>query len=149
MDPVGFSLYAEEFFLAGASIPEDSRGRGNTKFTPVPYYLFCRALELILKAFLLAKHRSLDELKDRYGHNLESLWAEAKNHDILNVIGTHNSDFEVDLQKANAYYKGKAFEYFDFRRWAGGYEGLPPLARFRSEIEEIVAKTKNYVFSVA
>lgn len=149
MGPVGFSLYAEEFFKAGASIPEHSRSRGNTKFTPVPYYLFCRALELILKAFLLAKHRPLDELKDRYGHDLEALWAGAKNHGLLEVLGTCGSDFETDLRNANSYYKGKAFEYFDFRRWAHGYEGLPPVARFRDEIKRIVEKTKEYCFSVA
>ena len=149
MGPVGFSLYAQEFFEAGVSIPEHSRARGNTKFTPVPYYLFCRALELILKAFLLAKGQPLDELKNHYGHDLEALWAGAKSHALLDVLGTCGPSFETDLQNANTYYKGKAFEYFDFRRWARGYEGLPPLARFRDEIKRIVEKTKEYCFSVA
>src|SRR5690349_5221260 len=77
MSPVGFGLYAEEFLKAGESIPEQSQARGNTVFTPVPYYLFCRALELVLKAFLLAQHQSLDELKNRYRHDLGKLWRKA------------------------------------------------------------------------
>jgi hypothetical protein len=149
MGPVGFALYAEEFFEAGASIPERSRARGNTEFTPVPYYLFCRALELILKAFLLAKYRPPVELKRPYGHDLEALWAAAKNYGLLAVLGTYGPDFENDLHQANLYYKGKAFEYFDFGRWAHGYDGLPPLARFRDEIKRIADKTKAYCFSVA
>lgn len=149
MGPVGFSLYAEEFFLAGASIPQHSRARGNTTFTPVPYYLFCRALELILKAFLLAKHRPLDELKKSYGHDLQALWRAATQQGILDVVGTCDPEFEIDLQSANSYYKGKAFEYFDFTRWAHGYEDLPPFARFRDETKRIVEKTKEYCFSVA
>ncbi len=53
MTPVGYAVYAEQFLKAAQSIPKDDK-----QFTPVPYYLYCRALELILKAFLLAKgHR--------------------------------------------------------------------------------------------
>lgn len=72
--PVGFVLYAEEFLEAACAIPEHSQARGSRRFTPVPFYLFCRALELALKAFLLAKNRPLDELKAIYGHDLEALW---------------------------------------------------------------------------
>lgn len=149
MNPVGFSLYAEEFFLAGASIPQHSRARGNTTFSPVPYYLFCRALELSLKAFLLSKQHPLDELKKKYGHDLEALWRAATRDGILGVLGNLDPDFESDLESANSYYKGKAFEYFDFRRWARGYPDLPPFARFRDEAKRVVEKTKEYCFSVA
>jgi hypothetical protein len=151
MRPVGFALYAHEFFIAGASIPENSRSRGNTKFTPVPYYLFCRALELILKAYLLAEDPSLNEqkLKKSYGHDLEALWREAKKHRLMMVLGASSTDFERDLKNANAYYKAKAFEYFDFSRWAHNYEDLPPFARFRDEVERIVEETKKYCVAVS
>ena len=70
MDPVGFAIYADQFLKAAQSIPEV-----DTKFTPVPYYLYCRALELILKAFLQLQGHKLSELrKKKYGHNLEALW---------------------------------------------------------------------------
>lgn len=149
MDPVGFSLYAEEFYLAGAAIPQHSQARGNTTFTPVPSYLFCRALELILKAFFLSKHHPPDSLKKKFGHNLEALWRAATQEGILDIIGILGPHFESDLQWANSYYKGKAFEYFDFRRWARGYRDLPPLARFRDATKKVVEKTKEYCFSIA
>jgi hypothetical protein len=149
MSPVGFALYAEEFLKAGESIPADSQARGNTTFTPVPYYMFCRALELILKAFLLTKDRTLDELKNRYGHNLEKLWRGASDLGLSEVVGACAPSFEADLASANSYYKGKAFEYFDFRRWARGYQGLPPLPRFRDEVRKIVEKTKKFCFDVS
>jgi hypothetical protein len=149
MSPVGFALYAEEFLKAGESIAAHSQARGNTTFTPVPYYMFCRALELILKAFLLAKHRSLDELKSRYRHDLEKLWREANGLGLSAVVGTCTQSFEADLASANSYYKGKAFEYFDFRRWAHGYQGLPPLDTFQEEVRRIVEKTKKFCFDVS
>jgi hypothetical protein len=73
MRPVGFALYAEEFLIAADSIPATSRARGNTTFSPVPYYLLCRALELALKAYLIERHVSEGKLTKRYGHNLEAL----------------------------------------------------------------------------
>jgi hypothetical protein len=149
MGPVGFSLYAEEFYLAAISIPEHSRAKENTRFTPVPYYLLCRALELMLKAFLLAKNKPLDQLKTRYGHNLETLWRAAKEEGLLDILGAFEPEFETDLRKANTYYKDKAFEYFDFRRWAHAYEGLPQFERFRDETKKIVDGTKEYCFSVS
>lgn len=149
MSPVGFALYAEEFLKAGESIPAHSQARGNTTFTPVPYYMFCRALELILKAFLLAKDRSLDELRSRYRHDLEKLWREANDLGLSAVVGTYAPSFEADLASVNSYYKGKAFEYFDFRRWAHGYQGLPPLDTFREEVGKIVEKTKKFCFDVS
>ena len=149
MGPVGFALYAEEFYIAGSSIPEHSKGRGNTAFTPVPYYLMCRALELILKAYLLAEHRQIDELKNQYGHNLNKLWSEANKCGLSDILGTYSLNFEADLTNANSYYQGKAFEYFDFSRWAHGYEDLPPLDRFKEEIQNIIEKTKKYCFSVS
>jgi len=149
MSPVGFALYAEEFYIAAVSIPQQSRARGNTSFTPVPYYLLCRALELILKAFLLAEYRTLDELKQRYGHDLEKLWHEAIKHGLSEVVIETSSNFSSDLSKANSYYKGKAFEYFDFSRWAHGYKDLPPFERFRDDIKSVVEETKRHCFSVS
>lgn len=66
----------------------------------------------------------------------------------LDVLGAREPHFESDLCDANQYYKGKAFEYFDFRRWAHGYEDLPPLSRFKVQTREIVEKTKQYCFSL-
>ncbi|MBS9405656.1 hypothetical protein KG088_18890 [Halomonas sp. TRM85114] len=149
MKPVGFALYADEFLLAGLSIPDQSRARGNTTFTPVPYYLFCRALELALKAFLLTKGESLDSLKKKYRHDLVKLWRKAQLYGILEAIDFRSPGFENHIVSANKYYKGKTFEYFDFRRWAHGYEDLPPFECFRDEVNKVVVQIKKHCFAVS
>jgi len=143
MDPVGFAIYADQFLLASSAIPADG------KYSPVPYYLLCRALELILKALLLAKGRSLTALKDTFGHNLDALWNAALTEGLSELIKPLPPTAEADLAKANAYYKGKAFEYFDFSRWANKYEGLPPLDRLRELTTLVVSKLKPYCISLA
>ena len=49
ISPLGFHKYATEFLAADTSYKQ---GLG---WSPVPYYLVCRTIELALKAFLLAK----------------------------------------------------------------------------------------------
>jgi hypothetical protein len=147
--PIGSALYAEEFLLAGNALPEQSQAKGNTRFSPVPYYLYCRALELSLKAFLLTKDFTIAELASKkYGHDLETLWKAAESEGLPDVLGKCDPALAGDLKDANAYYKGKAFEYFDFRKWAHGYIGLPPLNRFRSETQQVTSKVKAYCLSV-
>lgn len=115
----------------------------------MPYYLFCRALELSLKAFLLTKGESMDTLRKHCGHDLAALWRRAEECGILDVIGSLAPNFEGDLAGANNYYKGKAFEYFDFSRWAHSYEDLPPFERFRDEANDVVVQTTKYCFAVS
>jgi len=58
ISPIGFHHYASQF---AASARQAQAGLGGT-FSPVPYYLYCRSLELVLKAFLLAKGVPKDDL---------------------------------------------------------------------------------------
>jgi len=143
MDPVGFAIYADQFLMASCAIPADG------KYSPVPYYLLCRALELILKALLLARGHSIAGLKAKFGHNLEALWNAARAEGLSELIKPLPSTAEADVASANAYYKGKAFEYFDFSRWANRYEGLPPLERLRELTTLVVGKLKSYCISLA
>ncbi len=139
MTPVGFVVYAEQFLKAAQSIPKEDK-----KFTPVPYYLYCRALELILKAFLLAKGHGVDELRKRFGHNLKRLWKAARKDGLADAVPELPSDIENVLAQANQYYKNKAFEYFDFKRWAHSYEGLPPLDQLGDSIAALIEQLKPY-----
>ncbi len=138
MTPVGFAVYAEQFLKAAQSIPTDG------KFTPVPYYLYCRALELIFKAFLLAKGHRLSKLRKKYGHNLKALWKAARKDGLADAVPELPSEIGSVLALANPYYKGKAFEYFDFRRWAHGYEDLPSLDRIGDSTAMLIEKLKPY-----
>ena len=55
LSPYGFNLYAEEYLAVARSIKIGST------FSPVPYYLYCRCLELGIKAFLSLKGVSKQE----------------------------------------------------------------------------------------
>jgi hypothetical protein len=137
MDPIGFAIYADQFLKAGQTITNDGR------FSPVPYYLFCRALELILKAFLLTQNCQLKRLKADYGHNLQLLWKAATRAGLAKVV-VPLPDMTSDLAQANSYYAGKAFEYFDFRRWARKYDALPPLDRLEATTVTLIESLKPY-----
>ena len=139
MTPVGFVIYAEQFLKAAQSVPTE-----DAKFTPVPYYLYCRALELILKSFLLLKGHRLSKLKKKYGHNLKALWKAARKDGLADAVPEMPPDIENVLLLANTYYKGKAFEYFDFSRWMHGYEGLPELDQLADSTAMLIEKLKPY-----
>lgn len=143
MDPVGFAVYADQFRKAAQSIREDA------KFTPVPYYLYCRALELIVKAFLLTKGHELSELKAEYGHDLVALWKAAVKDGLADAVPELPPEIESVLALINPYYKGKAFEYFDFERWAHGYEDLPSLHLLGDSTAMLIEQLRPYCIRLA
>ena len=118
--PYGFAKYAKDFLDAPRT------GPGSTGFSPVPYYLVCRSLELGLKAFILAKGAGLDELRKKLGHDLTKTLARADAVGLAEIV-TMSSDDRSELARANEYYKGKGFEYFEVYRAGGGYPLLPDL----------------------
>ena len=91
---LGFHHYATNFLSAARSVAVD------TKFSPVPYYLRCRAIELVLKAFLLARKVPVDELIDRkkLGHNLKKVLTRAKQLDLAQHVTLFPQD-ERSLQE--------------------------------------------------
>lgn len=59
------------------------------KFSPVPYFLLCRAIELALKARHL-EHKTQKEVKKTFGHNLsEAYGALDPREKILNQSEEH------------------------------------------------------------
>jgi len=103
ISPFGFHRYATEFFAAAHAFTSRAR------FSPVPYYLYCRSAELLLKAFLLAKGDEVKSVKDTLGHDLVKALHEARQRG-LNDIVTITERQEEELRKANAYYVSKGFE---------------------------------------
>jgi hypothetical protein len=84
-------------------------------FSPVHYFLYCRSIELSLKAFLLAKGVDISRIKRRkwVGHDLERALEEAELRGILDIVEIAYEQRE-ELKKANYYYKKKqGFEYAD------------------------------------
>jgi hypothetical protein len=92
------------------------------KFSPVPYFLLCRAIELELKSRHLKNITQL-EVKNAFGHDLMKVYtALAKHEQILAP-----SEFSI-LQQANDIYRDKDFEYFDPEDALTGYRRFPNLA---------------------
>jgi hypothetical protein len=84
------------------------------KFSIVPYFLYCRAIELGLKAIHLETHRQ-QEVKDEYGHDL------IRSYNALplerQTLATADSDL---LAQTSKLYERKAFEYLQPSNAANG-----------------------------
>ena len=118
---VGFLQYAADFAEAARRAP------ARRTFSPVPYMLFCRSIELSLKAFLLAGGVGLDELASRdLGHNLVRLLARA-DHAGLQATVTLTARQRGHIKKAHVYYSDKGFEYFKVLAEVFGRKQLPSL----------------------
>jgi len=136
LGPLGFHGFATKFLEATKFV------NTTNKFSPVPYYLYCRAIELSLKAFLLTKGVSLKKLKKNLGHNLVKILSEAKSKSIEQIVLIIPEE-EEEIRKANKYYNSKGFEYFQVINAAEGYPELPQLSilaelakRLVNEIEQ-------------
>lgn len=121
LSPLGFHRYASEFLKAAKSTEEYDG------FSPVPYYLYCRCLELSFKAFLLAKGQKKADLKNEIRHDLEKAHRRSR-AEGLNQIMVLSKIEENALSEANKYYKSKRFEYFEMADAITAYKGLPDLS---------------------
>ena len=142
VSPSGFHRYASEFLRAADSFQS---GDG---FSPVPYYLHCRVIELALKAFLLAKGFSVKDLKDMLGHDLGEALNRAVQHGLQSEV-TIEPKAEEEIKKANVYYKDKGFEYFQVTKAATGYQGLPDLKILADISSRLVSGLKDVCMRAA
>lgn len=91
-------------------------------FSPVPYFLLCRAIELGLKAKHLEVKRQ-PEVKSAFGHHL------VKSYEALPIDFQQLSDDDLlILKRASAIYASKGFEYFNPEDALTGYSRFPNLA---------------------
>lgn len=96
---------ATEFAVAAKVLISDGR---KELLTP-SYCLSAHAIELALKAFLLSKAVTLQELK-KLGHDLEACLKRAKNLDLAESVSLAPKH-EAVIRMLNSYYKAKEFEY--------------------------------------
>lgn len=130
-----FRSYARDFLRAYSSL---EGGRG---FSPVRYFLICRAIELAAKAMHIGRDPSGRSVK-QIGHFLEK----ACEPSVLAGCGVElDTDELAELSKADAYYKDRGFKYFLFdnkvdesgpEKILKGWPGLPSLGA----LEGILAK---------
>jgi hypothetical protein len=101
VSPDAFHIYAGHYYKCKQDFksPDDY-------FSPVPYFLLCRAIELEIKATHL-KHRTQTEVKDDFYHHL------VKAYNALDAQEQILSQSELAvLTEADAIYSRKGFEYF-------------------------------------
>jgi len=131
--PISLHRFAQEY-LSIVKIPEKE-----TPFSPVPYFLVCRSIELSLKAFLRVKNIPVSKLrkKGKYGHDLETLLNNAKDLGIDRCV-PFTKNIEKEIRKANEYYNNKEFEDYDALRGMKGYTDLPDLFILKGFADELV-----------
>ena len=114
--PFAFQHYAKDFLGAFKSHKSD------VKFSPARLFLVCRSIELAAKSLNLIAGRSLEKLKTM-SHDLEKACdASVLCQNNINLTAQEKDE----LRKANAYYKGKGFEYFIFKHPTVALESAGP-----------------------
>lgn len=139
--PYGFYSYARDYLTAFLNNQEKKR------YSPVPYFLCCRSLELFFKAYLLAKGVSLNTLK-KVRHDLLVALRNAKERDLESLVDI-SPEAEEELRKANEYYKEKEFEYYERIMFKAGlrYPDLPKLHTLKELAENLKDKLKHICIS--
>lgn len=102
------------------------------RFSPVPYFLLCRAIELEIKARHL-KRMTQDQGKAAFGHDL------VKAYNALDPAErTLNQSEEHTLRVASDIYKDKDFEYFDPQDALTAYSRFPDLTLLDSIASKLI-----------
>ena len=100
LSPVLFRLSARDYFKCYLGFPPG-------KFSVVPFFLCCRAIELALKALHL-ESKSQKEVKQLYSHDLEKSY-----RDLDAEQQTLKPEEKELLIAANEIYRDKQFEYLN------------------------------------
>jgi hypothetical protein len=102
-------------------------------FSPVPYFLLCRAIELEIKAKHL-KTMTQNQVKSRFGHDLVKAY-----NALAQDEKTLNRSEEDTLQVANTIYNdNKGFEYFSPEDALTGYKRFPKLELLDSLASKLI-----------
>jgi len=114
--PDAFHRWAQHYYKCKQDFASPQR------FSPVPYFLLCRAIELELKA----RHLNMmtqEEVKSAFGHDL------MRAYDALPPPQKQLDSAEVLLLRhASVIYCGKGVEYFDAENALTAYKRYPDLA---------------------
>ncbi|MBZ5536976.1 MAG: hypothetical protein LAO31_13570 [Acidobacteriia bacterium] len=121
LTPLAFHNYSTQYLTVARA------ARGESGFSPVPYYLYCRSLELSMKAYLLAKGVEKTELKKRsLGHDLNQILGKGETLGLGTLVKLTDEE-RREVSKANVYYVHKEFEYANVLKTVQSYPGLPDL----------------------
>lgn len=133
--PYGFHKYAMDYLDTANKWSDDKH------YSPVPYFLYCRTIELGLKSYLLAKGKKLDWIKQNIGHDLVKGLQNA-NKNSLNDIFETTFIVENEIKIANKFYKSKGFEYFFISNHLNGLKDLPTIEILREYANQLIQSIK-------
>jgi hypothetical protein len=125
--PELFQMYAQHYYECRQSFVHDG-------FSPVPYFLLCRAIELALKSrHLKSKMRHI--VKREYGHNLLKAYDE-----LLEAEKILDDAEYATLQTASDIYDMpyKGFEYCTVYDAGRGFSNFPNLAVLNEVARKLV-----------
>ena len=126
ISPTGFQLAARDYFKCYLDFEKPGR------FSIVPYFLCCRAIELSLKAKHL-ETQSRQDVKQSFRHNLiKSYKGLPSEKQTLSP-----EEFQL-LQKANEIYNKKEFEYFSVFDAATGFKRYPDLDKLADLTRKLI-----------
>jgi hypothetical protein len=128
LSPDVFHRYAGHYYKCKQDFvcPDDG-------FSPVPYFLLCRAIELQIKAKLL-KRLTQSEVKDEFRHRL------LKAYKALDAEEPVLSQSEVEvLTAAGQIYSDKDFEYFRQSDALTGFSRGPDLNTLDTIAKKLIA----------
>jgi hypothetical protein len=142
LTPYGFHKYAKDYFSVAESLAK------NVKYSPVPYFLYCRTIELGLKAFLLAKGKTPNWVREKLWHDLTKALMIARQYSLDEFVTTTSRD-ETQIMIANKYYEAKGFEYFFVLNHVTGLKDLPDLLSLKNYAKKLLIGIKDFVKDTA
>ncbi len=83
----------------------------------------------------------------KVGHNLVTLLEKAKHHSLDEFVIATKED-ELEIEKANAYYADKGFEYFNINNLFSK-DNLPDLQVLKQYSEKLLRDMKPFILSNA
>jgi hypothetical protein len=137
MTPFGFHKYANDYFIAADLWVKNI---SKSDYSPVSYFLFCRSIELGLKAFLLAKNVDI-KLVVKNSHNLVESLKMAMTHKLSNHVPTSKLD-EDNITLANDIYSDKGFEYFFVINHLQGFDKFPDINLLKDFADKLLKNIK-------
>jgi hypothetical protein len=137
---LSFLKYSCDFLIAAEMI------LNNSNETPLPlptYFLYARSIELSLKAFLINSGYKIEDLKKKYGHNLEKLFGEADSKNLCEIIEIDEYE-KAALKVLNLSYMDKQYEYYPHRNNEAGYYHEPYIRVVEQLARKLVHGLKEY-----
>jgi len=122
LSPLGFRRWAGHYLKCFHDFQQPDDG-----FSPVPYFLLCRSIELHIKALHLETKRQR-QVKNDYGHNLVKAFDALPESERVAMAADERAVFE----QANTMYKDKGFEYFAVMDAATAFKRAPRLRTLES-----------------